>query len=595
MPQFCNVMTSLGVTVLIAMAVRSPADELSAADNRPTAELLPESTIFYAEIPELSRVIDVVFEHPLRARVEQFEPVRAAVLKKEFLAFQGAREYVESRLGMSWREAIEGLTAQGISVAFDPVTEGLAVVIRAKDEKTLTHIVDVVMELARADAKNKGKADPYQPQDYRGQTVYQVDKGYFATLGDRLIIASKSELGRGVIDRVVDNGHGGKLADRGTFQAAGPHRPEDASLWAWVDVDWVRNKAAEDGKPFQTQTDNPLVELLVGGLLDTFQKTPWLSGTFDIRTEGAALRFLAPQQAEWTTEAREYFYGPDGEGEAPALPPLNDGLFGLTTYRNVSEMWLRAGDLFSENMVDKLAEADANLTLFFSGRDFGEDILGAFEPTLQIVAARQSFDADHPTPAIKLPAFAALFQMRDPAATTRDLKRVFTSFVGFINVTGAMEGNPQLELDMPAAEGFQVVTSQFLPRVGEEESREAPIQFNFSPTVAFAGNQFILASTEGLARELAQATTNGFPEKPANTSAVLQGVTLREVLTDNQEHLIAKNMLEEGHSHEEAEQQIGLLLKGLSVLDGLSLDLTNQDNFLGLDVEIRLRKEVLSE
>ena len=149
-----------------------------------------------------------------------------------------------------------------------------------------------------------------------------------------------------------------------------------------------------------------------------------------------------------------------------------------------------------------------------------------------------------------------------------------------------MQGNPQLELDMPATEGFELVTARFLPRVGEEESREAPVQFNFSPTVAFAGKRFVLASTEDFARKLAAAASA--ESSSVNTFVEVRGASLHDVLADNVPHLVAKNMLEEGHTREEAERQIDLFLQLVDAVQDVRLELTNRDHQLGLEFSVRL-------
>lgn len=552
------------------------------------AELLPGTTAFYAEWPAPAETLHVLWDHPLRARVEELEEFQAAQQKKEYLAFQGILQYVEGQLGMGWREAVEGLTAQGVVLAFDPATNGVALLIRARDESTLAHLRDVTMELVRADARQKGRSDPYTSGEYRGLTVYKVGQGYFATVGDRLLLVNKSDLGQAIVDRLLDHSEKGSLAAQPRFTAALESRPTQRALWSWMDIEWVREQAKAGGKPFEKQTDNPVAELLLGGLLDTFQHTPWLTASLRLAETELGLQFHTPHQADWVTESRTYYFGPAGAGTAPPPPEVREQLLSLGSYRNISEMWLRAGDLFPENVVDKLAEADSNLALFFSGKDFGEDILGALEPTLEIVAARQHFSEDRPIPAIKLPSLAVQFDLREPGSMSRDLKRTFQSIIGFANVTGAMQGHPQLEIDMPAVEGMELAVARFLPRQGEEQSREAPIQFNFSPTVAFVGKRFVLASTEELARELASASTGSAVSK-SNTILQLSIPVLGQVLADNYSHLVAQNILKEGHSKAEAERQIDLLLGILSVLRDINvhLDVTSQD--LTLDVGLRLK------
>ncbi len=131
-------------------------------------------------------------------------------------------------------------------------------------------------------------------------------------------------------------------------------------------------------------------------------------------------------------------------------------------------MWQRAGDLLSEQNNEELAKADSSLTTLFAGKDFGEDILGAFRPEVQVVVARQEFAQDQPIPAIKLPAFGLVAEMKDAAKMQPELRRIFQSLVGFLNILGAMNGQPQLELDMEKNAAAQFVTSSYLPTLNRK-------------------------------------------------------------------------------------------------------------------------------
>ncbi len=95
-----------------------------------------------------------------------------------------------------------------------------------------------------------------------------------------------------------------------------------------------------------------------------------------------------------------------------------------------------------------------------------------------------------------------------------------------------MNGQPQLELDIEKGNDFELVASSYIPEKGEEQSTEAKIQFNFSPTVGFHGKQFVLASTRQLARD-PRLLPRRRPPKPRNTIAMLNAPVLREVLNDN--------------------------------------------------------------
>jgi hypothetical protein len=255
-------------------------------------------------------------------------------------------------------------------------------------------------------------------------------------------------------------------------------------------------------------------------------------------------------------------------------------------------MWLRAGDLFDEKINDGFAQADANLTTFFAGKDFGEDILGSLTPQVGFVASRQDFTDILPQPAIKLPSFALVMELREPEEMTRELRRTFQSMIGFFNVLGAMEGRPQLEMEMDKLDdGSELITTVYIPEEDDRESTSADIIFNFSPSVGFSGKRFVVASTGQLARELTAAAVPERAATDSNTDVSLQGDILQQILNDNREQLIAQNMLGEGHSREEAEAAIGLLLEAVGYLKDASLQLVPTAESLRLGFSVRLEQQ----
>ena len=122
---------------------------------------------------------------------------------------------------------------------------------------------------------------------------------------------------------------------------------------------------------------------------------------------------------------------------------------------------------------------------------------------------------------------------------------------------------------------------------------KAPINYNFSPTVTFEGERFIVSSTLSLARELMVA-----PEAPrqkvaasgkTNTAMQLQASTLKQILADNQQQLVAHNMLEDGHSKEEAEREIGLILDLIDLVGGMTVELIHRSDQLELKSSVLLK------
>ena len=140
-----------------------------------------------------------------------------------------------------------------------------------------------------------------------------------------------------------------------------------------------------------------------------------------------------------------------------------------------------------------------------------------------------------------------------------ELRRIFQSLIGFLNIIGASKAQPQLDLDMDKGDGFQLITSEYVPAVEDRDSREARINYNFSPSIAFVGDRFILASTKELAtqrRPVSDGSDAGsLNDQPWTTNSQVSAnvAVLRQVLADNRAQLIAQNMLEKGHADEDAE------------------------------------------
>lgn len=560
------------------------------AKERVATQLMPPQTILYAEIPNPPQLLSTILDHPLREKIEALEPYQQAVRTNGYRAFLAGRKFVEIQLNMEWREALDTLTAHGIYVGLDAKTEGLAILIHAKNAESLELFKTQLLEITRM-GKNP---DQIKQGEYRGVTAYEVDKNKFAIVDDWLLVTNKSETGKLVLDRLID-GSGNSLADSKNFQAASSQRPDETTGWGYVDVQTLR-EAGVAKKLFTGKTGNPAVELLLGGIVSSLQHTPFATASLQASEAGLGLELSMPHQADWVAEEREFYFGPDGSGQAPAAPVAQQTLFTLSTYRNVSEMWLRAGDLFDERINDGFAEADASLTTLFAGKDFAEDILGALQPEVSFVATRPDFKEVLPVPAIKVPQFALVVQLKEPESMTRELRRTFQSMIGFFNVVGAMEGRPQLELGMDRLDdGAELVTSTYVPEEDEAASTRASLLFNFSPSIGFAKERFVVASTKRLARELVQAnvseSTDGTDsENSVNTVAVLHAGVLKAVLEDNREQLISQNMLEDGNSREEAEAAIGLLLELVGYFQDASVKLNVADEALSLKLNLRVKE-----
>ena len=563
-----------------------------AAGELTACQLLPETTVGYVEITGTAAIMTALYDHPLSLHIQEMAAWKTATKTEQYRAFLTGRKFFEIQIGSDWRPAIESITAGGIYVAFDAATEGVVAMIRTKDDATAENFRLKILELTQLNEATNGKAEPY-----RDVKIYKTDKNSgAAVVGNWIVVTNKGELGKGILDRLLDASGlapdaevTGTLSANAQFKATYATRSADSQAWAYGNIQAVRD-AGDAKKLFEDKAENPLAELLVGGIQSVLQHAPFVTADLKVGNSCVSLQLATPCQDGWIPEERQYFFGPNNEGSAPVLPEVPDTLMTLATYRDISQMWLRAGDLFNEQMNDKLAEAESGLSTIFAGRDFGEEVLGAIQPQIGLIVARQSFENVTPVPALKLPAFALVLKLRDAENMRPELRRTFQSVIGFFNIVGAMQGRPQLELDMEKIGDIDLVTSRYVPEKKDKDSTTADMIFNFSPSAAFSGDQFILSSTTALAKQLSIAPESIASNSGVNTALDLRSAVIRETLNDNREQLISQNMLSEGHSRDEAEAAIDLLLEVVRCVNGAGLVLRRENDSLSLELNVTVNE-----
>ncbi|MCO8121279.1 hypothetical protein NHH03_05980 [Stieleria sp. TO1_6] len=554
------------------------------------AELLPQTIVACAEFSGVRGSLKTVLNHPLRSKLEAMDAYRVLMESDATQQLRVGIGVFETSMGQPWQDALATLTDRGITVALDSVDGGLAILVQSSDADLLERFRGFVLALRQL----QGAA--VRQGDYRGFNAELVgDKLRMVRMHDWLLLTNNAELGKSIIDQYIDR-DSDSLQTNATYANAAKELSASESdgrlVSAFLDVNRLRDAGvAKD--VFKEKVDNVVAEMLLGGVLSNLRQTHYATAQLHLSGDSLALQLATPHQRDWEPP-REYFFGAPGLATAPPLLAMPNQLFALSTHRDLSQMWLRSGDLLSDQASEQLVVADTTLTTIFSGRDFGEDILGSLKSDVQIVGIAQEFTDILPRPAIKLPAFALQFRMKNPAQTQPDLRRVFQSFVGFLNVVGAQNGQPQLDLGMETVGDAQLITSRYLPDRDERERLDAPIQFNFSPTLAFAGDRFIVSSSTALARALVESKDDppGTITSGLNTRAEIEAGVLQDILQANRSQLVANNMLEKGHSKEAAEGEIGLLLKLIEFFRDVHMNLLVSDSQMAINLIIDVKSDV---
>jgi hypothetical protein len=551
-----------------------------AAGEKTAGELLPASIVGYLEVPEPARSLDVVLDHPLTHQLTRLPEYQATLRTPQSdKALAGLKRW-EELFGQPWRRSVAALAGGGVYLGFDLPTRGVVVLAHATDEAQAAKGREALLELAKSGDR------PLSESERNGVRVYELGEACFALCGRWQVATNKRALVWQVIDNYQDKGE--PLARDEQFQSVTKLRPAQRAAWLYVDLRMLRLIPGVR-QALTKKSDNPVGELLAGGIIAAIPDAPYVTATLDLDSSRLALTTTLPCQPREAARRREFYLGSEATGQAPPLLTAQRRLFALSTYRDFASLWRHAPDLFDDGINAKLAEAESGLTTLFAGRNFREDILGNLHPGLQLVVTRQEFPPEGITPAIKLPAGALVVRMKSPQETARIFKITFQSVVGFLNVAGGMNGLDPLDLNSEKVGGALIVSGEYLPPKDAAKRSEAPLHYNASPTAGFVGDRFILSSSKALALELAEQLQRDTPPVPGvNTNLVLDATVGQAALADNRGPLIAQNMLQKGHDRAAAEQEIDRALALLKNLERSSAKLNVKEASLELALEIVL-------
>lgn len=550
------------------------------AAEKTAGELLPASIVAYLEVPQPGRIVDLVADHRLTQQLKETPEYQAVQKTPPYERLQAVLKQVETQVGLPWRKVVGSLTSGGLYVGFDLTTQGVVVLARADGEPVAAKAKETAVEVARqAGAK-------ISEDDRNGIKVSQIGEVGLAACGEWLIVSNK----RALVWLAIDNfqGKGDALASDEQFQTVLKARPANAAAFVYADLRLLR-LVPGFRQALNKKSDNPPLEVLIGGILGAIPDAPYVTAALDLDASRLKLTTTLPCKPAEAAKRREFYLGGEARGVAPPLLTPDRAILAISTYRDFASMWRHAPDLFDDGINAKFAEAESGLTTLFAGRNFREEILGNVEPGMQIVVARQEFPAGGITPAIKLPAGALVVRMKSPEETARIFKITFQSAIGFLNVTGGMKGIDPLDLNSEKMGEALVVSGEYLPPKDPAKRNEAPLHYNASPTAAFIGDRFILASTRSLALELVRRLQrDSQPTAGVNTQLVLNGQIAQQALADNRGPLIAQNMLQKGHDKPAAEQEIDRVLALARHVQRTSLDLKVEKTSLQLTVEVAL-------
>ncbi len=583
----------LGVVLSLVISVLVPPTRMMGQTPLPPAQCIPQDAVICLQLSRPKALLDLLTDEEMTQAIKSLPLYRQQSSKPKFQEFLGVISYLETTLETDWRTGLARLTGGGVTLAICP-EDTVVAIIDAEDESLLERLHETLMNIARSEARNQGRAETVVSKEYGGVTVWTFDgKEAHAIIGKRFIFANRSEGLKAVLDLQAQNG-GQCLADSPAFQAARRTADPEAAATAFVNLKPLLSLPQIAGLLEQSQA-NPLAALIFAGISESFRSSNWLAlglhvkegapdktVTFRAVTDGrvaastGSAGFAVPQKAN--------------EGVWPNLA-VPRRIAALSLYRDLRSFYAAKDDLFPER-TSGLIFFENMMGIFFTGRDLTNEVLAETQPEIRVVLAEQQYDPAIGTPQLKLPAFAVVLRLRRPEQFGAVVEEAWQKAVGLINFTRGQQALPGLIIDRPV-HGDAKFTVAYFSTADVEDKTRLDMRFNFRPALAMPGEYLILSSTDDLARDLIEALGRekaGKVTPLAETHSALEidGVQAASILRANREALVRGDMVKKGKTQEDAEAGIDLLITLVKFVDRARLSIGTDKGLTQVGLQMRL-------
>ncbi|MGO8746169.1 MAG: DUF3352 domain-containing protein [Thermoguttaceae bacterium] len=524
----------------------------------PPSQWLPANAVLAVELPKPKDLLDFALNPKVADMVAGHPMFKKAAAQPKFLQAMLLVHYLEMRLGTDWRTGLHALLDGGIAWAVT-ADGGSLLIVDAKDAGMLGKLHDIVVQFAKEEARKNGQGGGMTSAVYRGVTGWTIGAGEaHAIIGNRLLLANRPQVLKAAIDRREDSEEKG-LSSVPAYQAARKAAGPGAAAVAYLNLATL--KKAPQFEKILTKDENPMGALLLAGVREAVRQSNWLA--LNLRVEGQSLALEAMVDGRPSPDSEQAAFAWPKLPDEGALPNLSVPrmIAGMSLYRDLHAFYAAKDKLFAER-TSGLIFFENMMGIFFSGRDLTEDIMAQPKPEVRVVVAGQEYDKAAGAPQIQIPAFAAIFRLKQPKQYADVIESAWQKAVGLINVTRGQKAEVGLVIDRQTYHDARYTVAYFANPPDAEKTAPGT-ETNFRASLVKMGDYLVLSSTEGLAKDLIDALQKETSEKTRplagiHTAIDFDGGQLSAVLEANRRTLVRGNMVEKGNSQEQAETEIGV-------------------------------------
>ncbi len=554
---------------LIALAFSVPAIRAETPNPdtpRSPLRLVPEGADLLIQAPQPRRLLETLTTNDLLKQLQQIDPVVDLLGSTNVRHLRQLVAYFEKELGLPWPQLLDRLAGRGIVLRVQFESKPPLLLIIEGDDARLTQqffqlgLKIVEQELARQDLKDK----PIKGS-YKGfETVRIVGDFHAAVAGSALLLSNSEKALHAGLDR-VQSSSAKSMAEVPGVREAVQLLPPQPLVSLWLNMAKVRQspqaKAAYQAPP----RDDPQLTVLLGHYLDLLGRSPFVCAGVYGDKDGFLATLRTPRGREGMGADKLLHLPPTGApGSRPLLEPKNV-LYSESKYFDIANVWKERAELFNEKQVKQLEKFQKQAAPFLIGTKLSKLLMQA-GPYYRFVVAHQPHTSYKTTPRISIPAFALVWELREPEAFGKSMESILRA----IALVSGFSSNLQLVEEQ--YKDCKLIGYRF-PEDQALRDDVDNLRFNFTPCFTRAGDQLIVSSTINLCRELVDLLhkEGGAPSRGhASTGrARLYGSGVAAYLRTIEDLLVTQTTLDRAVTPAEARQQVKTFLdiiRGLGVL-----------------------------
>jgi len=574
---------------LAAFLLQTAMAGQSLPDMPARPEWIPQDALISLELSRPRALLDLLAGDKTIAAVTGLPVYQKQVSNPKLSEFLNLVRFLETTLETDWRTGLAKLTGGGITLAVCPEDKVLLIV-DAEDERMLERLHETFLNIARSEAEKQGRGDRVASTQYGGVTAWTFDgKEAHAIIGRRLILANRPEGLKAVLEMRAKRG-GVSLASKPAYRAAKRQAGSEPVATVFVDLKPIM-QIPGFAKLLRGHNENPLPALAFAGIVEAVRDSNWLA--LGLHSEGSTLAIRASVDGKTVAQTGPATFAlakAPGEGVLPNLS-VPRRIAALSLYRDLHQFYAAKDDLFPER-TSGLIFFENMMGIFFSGRDFTNEVLAETKPEIRLVVAEQEYDPAIGTPQVKLPAFAVILRLRNPKQFNEVAEEAWQKAVGLINFTRGQQAMAGLIIDRPVYADTMFTVAYFSTAQIEDKTR-LDQRFNIRPAIAMPGEYLVLSSTDGLTRDLIDALDResemkAEPLADKHSLLEIEGGQLASVLEANREVLVRGDMVKKGTTREDSETGVDMLITLAKFVERIELSIGMNEGLTEARLETKL-------